>query len=205
MKGYLIRRSKYFCSQVKFASIDIGKQNFAIVWGYSDPEYNKVVFKSFTLINFDKVEAQEKSGVQQYNHISDKLKTYFEIENKDIFDDTEMIFVEYQPPQGLRIIQEYLVTTFKHKVIFVHPQQMHKFFRADCYCYIQRKDYMNYRATEFMSFEFFEEWDKLKRKHDVSDAICLAYYYIYVNGQQPSIGRKRKIKKKKGKKKIKHS
>lgn len=198
MKQNIVWRSRFFCSEVKFASIDIGNKNFAIVWGHCDVDYTTFSFDSFTLINFNKVEAKEKSGPQQYTHLMDKLKTYFEIENKGIFDGVDMILVEYQPPQGMRLIQEYLVVTFKQKVFFVHPRKMHKFFNASCYEYERRKKFINYKAIEFMTFEFYEKWDDLERKHDVSDAICLAFCYIYVNSRPiRRIGKKRKFKRKK--------
>jgi len=202
-KNYLIRKSQYFCKQIKFASIDIGRKNFAVVFGYCDACYTKITFTSFKTINFDEIKVKKKSGVQGYYNLLDILKQYFQINNYDVFNECDMIFVEYQPPQGLRIIQEYIETTFTKKVIYIHPQQMHKYFNVNKKDYNTRKNCIEYYSTKFMKLDMYLKWNSLDRKHDVSDAICQAYYYIDVNKQITPKKRKRPTLKFERKKRLK--
>jgi hypothetical protein len=176
--------SKYFKTSIKFCSIDIGLKNLGIVWGLCDLDYKNIKFTTFELINLNEIKVEKKSGIQKYNHISDKLKTYFE-KNIYLFNGCDIIFVEYQPLTGLRIIQEYIVQKFDEKVIFIHPQHVHEFFVIREYEYNDRKILLNNfvkylgDSTSIIDINFYRKWKNLERKHDISDAICQVYYYLY--------------------------
>lgn len=178
----LIRLSKYFSKQVDFVSIDVGIKNMGIVWGNCDVRYKKIEFERFILLDLTKIIPKEKSGAQGYNHLIDKFVEAFGIDSRDnVFKNIDMIFVEYQPPQGQRIIQEFLVYFFKDKVIFTQPRTMHKFFRVDKLSYEDRKYEIERQSVYFMHMEFYKKWIHLERRHDISDAICLVVYYIIEN------------------------
>lgn len=174
--------SHYFTDKVTFVSIDVGIVNLGLVWGHCDLDYQNIYFDKFKLIDLTKVIPKKKSGKQGYNHLMDKLKEIFGIKKElSIFKDINMIFVEYQPPNGLRLIQEFFVFFFKDKVYFVHPQKMHKFFRIEKLKYEERKMATIKLSIEYMNLNFFSEFWELKRQHDISDAMCLAICYISQN------------------------
>jgi hypothetical protein len=178
----LIRKSKYFSKYVTFASIDIGINNMGIVWGKCDIKYKKIKFYKLQHLDLKKIIIKHKSGKQGYNHIVDKLKHVWGTNIKESpFNMCDHIFVEYQPPTGLRIIQEYLVLFFNEKIIFIHPKSMHKYYNINKFTYEKRKEFTEYKSIRYMTFNFYNEWKLLSRKHDCSDAIILAVYFIKVN------------------------
>lgn len=176
----LVRRSPFFCKRIKFSSIDIGIKNCSFVFGYCDVDYTKIKFTSFKIVDFTEVN-NESLGMQGYSNLLNKIKTYFEKICHDDFKECEMIFIEYQPPKGLRFIQEYIETKYPKKVIFVHPKQMHKYYKINNKDYVTRKKCIEYYSTKYMTLNFYLKWDSLCRKHDVSDAMCMVYYFIDVN------------------------
>lgn len=160
-------------------SIDIGIKNLGIVWGKCDRFYQKKPkFYKFALIDLTKVEVEKKTGIQQYNHLTDKLHTFFKVLNPKIFDGAKVIFVEYQPPKGLRIIQEWFIRNYEERVRFVNPKTMHKHFGIQKKNYEERKIRVCKKSVRYMTIDFFSNWLLLERKHDISDAICLSVAFM---------------------------
>lgn len=174
----LIRRSDFFCEKINFASIDIGRKNFAVVYGECNVKYENIKYISFELINFDNI--MKRIGVQKYINFYDTLKNYFETHKKS-FIKCDLIFVEYQPPSGMSFIHEFLQSKYVNRVRLVHPKSVQKFFKISNFNYNERKIAIEYYSYQLISLDFFFKLSKLTRKHDVCDAICLSYYFIQTN------------------------
>ena len=173
----LIRKSPYFSSHIKFASIDIGFNNLGIVWGRLNLSYTRIYFDKFELVDLFTVNA-ESSCSSGYSHTVDKMKEKFCKKGKEYFKDEDYIFIEYQPLSGLRTVQEFLVMKFEKKVHFAHPKAMHKHFKISSLDYEMRKCWVSRHSTSYMNLNFFKDWLALERKHDISDAMCIALFKI---------------------------
>lgn len=110
----------------------------------------------------------EKCFVDYVDHYLLKYKT--------IFDNADVIIIERQPPTGFIVIQELILQHYRNKVKIIQPQSVHKFFCISDLNYDQRKEYTTNVAMKYL--KTFETFLSSKRKHDISDALCQALYFI---------------------------
>lgn len=96
--------------------------------------------------------------------------------HKEIFDKSDVILVERQPPQGFVVIQELIQKAYRDRIKLIHPSSMHRHFGISKYSYEERKSWTVSMAQRYLSgFKIFRE---LSRKHDLADAVSQMLYYI---------------------------
>lgn len=99
---------------------------------------------------------------------------HFIQEYSDHLDDADRILVERQPPGGFGAIETLIVATFREKVDVISPNSMHKHFGIGHLDYEHRKQKTEKIAGEYL--EHLDSYNRLIRKHDVADAMCMVLY-----------------------------
>ena len=197
--------------KVNVLSIDIGISNLGFVWGNItfDPEdYTKERnYYKKNIINYllDKSIFQRNIQIMDCNRINitnvkhNKVKLcdctlrhdscipdyldHFIQEHMNMFDDSDIILLERQPPAGITNVQDLLFTRFRDKVLLVSPNSVHKYFNMS-------KDYDTRKIeSEQISSLFlctFRGFIKNMRKHDISDSLLMIIYYYHTRFEEIS-------------------
>ena len=99
---------------------------------------------------------------------------HFIQEHQSMFDCSDTIILERQPPTGITNVQDLLFKRFRHKVIMVSPISVHGYFCLS-------KDYNTRKLeSEKISTDFLKKFDNFNnniRKHDISDSLLMFVYY----------------------------
>ncbi len=168
------------------SSIDIGIQHLGLVKFSFTPG-----FKKKTLLDFDLVDIQEfhpfgdgDTCALKYHdrcfsdwvaHVCQNFHKYFD-------DDVHQILIERQPPQGLVVIEQLLMSRFRDRVTLIHPRSMHCYIGSNDADYEGRKRIVERRFLKFLrqcnpSME--TKFDSLERRHDVADAFCQLEFFAW--------------------------
>lgn len=99
---------------------------------------------------------------------------HFIQEYRDHLDEADKILVERQPPGGFGAIETLIVATFREKVEMISPNSMHKHFGIGHLNYERRKQKTEEIAGKYL--EHIDSYNRLLRKHDVADAMCMVLY-----------------------------
>lgn len=153
-------------------SIDIGYSNMAIVELTTD-------FKNFTVNNVHKIDLSNFNEREVYMSMIKFISEY-----KEVFDNSDLILIERQPPQGLTNIQDILAYNFSSKVKLICPRSMHKHFMISKLDYDSRKQQTVKITSKYL--KDFLVFENESRKHDIADAFCQGLYYIEKN-KKPEI------------------
>ena len=101
---------------------------------------------------------------------------------KNIFEKTDIILIERQPPTGLVAVQELIMREYRNKSYLVSPTAMLNFFGILKFEYLERKIHTEKIAMEYLGslkiFVFSE------RRHDMADAFCILYYYLSIKRKE---------------------
>ena len=106
------------------------------------------------------------------DYMSHFFKNYSNLLNK-----SDYIVIERQPPMGLISIQELIRYKYRNKSILVSPNSMHCHYTMNDLNYEQRKIRV-IKMTEGVLSKF-ENFKKVVRKHDISDALCIVKYFLF--------------------------
>lgn len=101
---------------------------------------------------------------------------------KDLFERAETILIERQPVGGLLDVQSLLYDKFRSKTTLVSPNAMHKHFGLPRGEYDRRKEMTIEIATPYLSHLL--SFNRLHRKHDVADAMCMILFVTRQQQQQ---------------------
>lgn len=154
--------------------IDIGLHNMGIV------KCKIVDDKIYSIEHFELID------LYKYKHIYSETELHMFISNlcdeySELFN-SKYILIERQPPGGLIAIQEVIAYIFKDKVYKISPRSVHSKLGISFYSYENRKikseEIMKTFLIDNKQHEQLEIYNKLTRKHDVSDAFCLIKYFI---------------------------
>jgi hypothetical protein len=152
----------------KIVSIDIGYLNMAIVCVETD-------FKDlFAVNNVYKINLSRFCETLVHRAVSKFIKEYSEI-----FENSDLILIEQQPPQGLTNIQDVLAYQYIDKVKLIHPRSVHKHFCLSKTDYDVRKKQTEKIADKYLSDNKIYKYSE--RKHDIADALCQILYYVTIN------------------------
>lgn len=99
-------------------------------------------------------------------------------ENKEYFDESDMIIIEKQPPQGFVVVEQLIFSKYRRKTTIISPQSVHKFLNFFDLDYDQRKELSIKIADRYLSPELIERTKSFDRRHDISDSICMLLYFI---------------------------
>lgn len=127
-------------------------------------------YETVEILFIDKVDITQYVGACGTREVADLVKEFVK-SYKDIFDTSEFVYIERQPPGGLTNVEALLVYLFREKISIISPNSMHKFFQIGHLAYEYRK-----QCTEEIARPYLEHlplWKRLTRRHDIADALCL--------------------------------
>ena len=161
---------------LKILSIDIGIINLGYVYseGLRVLECNRI---DITKVKHNKVSYCNCKLHHEFC-IPDYLDHFIQ-EHANIFEMSDIILIERQPPVGITNVQDLIFTKFRNKVKLVSPNTIHKYFKMTKCDYDTRKIESLQIANEYL--EQFNSFQKNERKHDISDAMLLIIHYFKTN------------------------
>ena len=193
--------------ELKVLSIDIGISNLGFVYSliclereytnvykrkigfcYSEISKNRFIKNSSVLdcgrIDITHIKHNAVSlcdcTLRHENCIPDYLDHFIQ-ENQKMFDECDVILLERQPPMGIMNVQDLLFVKFRHKVIMVSPNQVHKYFNLST-DYSERKKESERIATRYL--EHFNSFTHSIRKHDITDAMCMIIFWSHLRNDE---------------------
>lgn len=158
---------------MKLLGIDIGYYNIGLVLADCNEADVKVLYvQKVDLSAFKTRDVPE---------LSDMIHA-FTTEYKDVFDEADQVLIERQPPGGISSVEVLLHYIFRHKAILISPVSMHKHFGMGHLDYEERKERTEVIASKYIKGCVY--YERLERKHDVADALCMILFQNYKNGLQ---------------------
>jgi hypothetical protein len=158
---------------MKIIGIDIGYYNLGLVLAECiDANVNVLYVQKVDLTDFKTRETPELSDM-----IQEFVMTY-----ADIFSQADQILIERQPPGGISSVEVLLHYIFRHKAVLISPVSMHSHFNIGHLDYEQRKLRTESIASKYIKDSVY--YEKLDRKHDIADALCMILFQNYKNGIQ---------------------
>ena len=158
-------------------SIDIGYHNLGLVKSFVDEQTFEIKILEIFKVNLTNIPHKKVSRwdcmLYHSNEVSD-LFAHFIQEYGDHLKEADKILIERQPPTGLTNIEALFMFLYRHKVELVSPNAMHKHFGINYLEYEQRKEKTIEISKSFL--EEFEDYQKLSRKHDIADAVCMIIF-----------------------------
>ena len=116
---------------------------------------------------------------------------HFIQEHSEMFDTSELIIIERQPPMGVTNVQDLLFTKYRNKVMLMNPGRIIKYFMMSR-DYSKRKMESEKIASKYLCS--FSNFYNNIRKHDISDAmLMLIYYYSTKNKELFNNSRKKVV------------
>jgi hypothetical protein len=118
-------------------------------------------------------------------NFADWLQHFF-LEYESLFDMSDYILVEKQPPCGLVVVEQLFMFKYRNKCHLVHPRSMHSFFGIGISNIFGEDAYEQRKKRTQIIAEKNAKWhpralyyySKLIRKHDVTDSICLMIFWL---------------------------
>jgi hypothetical protein len=99
-------------------------------------------------------------------------------ENKEYFDNSDIILIEKQPPFGFVVVEQLIFSKYRNKTKIISPNSVHKYFNFSGLDYDKRKEFSIKIADRFLSEKLIEKTKSFDRRHDISDSICIMLYFI---------------------------
>jgi hypothetical protein len=167
--------------------IDVGYHNMALVESITDEDFNTTV-EAVHHVNLTKLPHRCVSFKEcTLNHTSEvaDLMAHFFQEYGNILDKADRIIVERQPPTGLTQIETLLLYVYRSKTVLVSPNSMHSHFNIGHLEYERRKEQTVRIASPYL--DEFENYLKMERKHDISDAVCMILFHLYPEKERERI------------------
>lgn len=98
-------------------------------------------------------------------------------ENKDLFDNVDVILIERQPPGTFVAIEQFIFSSFREKTILISPRVVHTHFKISSLDYDSRKAYSLSVAIPYLSEPLKNQLMRYERSHDIADSICIMLYW----------------------------
>jgi len=177
--------------QYKVISIDVGITHLGISLGILDKAFHLIQLEWVNMIDITKFthdfDLHEKDCCIDHSsrYFSDWLQHLF-LEYETLFEISDYILVEKQPPCGLVVVEQIFMFKYRNKCHLVHPRSMHSFFGIGSAifsgedAYEERKKQTQIIAEKNVKWHprAIEYYSKLSRKHDVTDSICLMLFWL---------------------------
>ena len=155
---------------MKILSIDIGITNLGYVFS---EDLSVIKCNRVNITNVRHTAVKECNCKLRHDRCIPDYLDHFIQENVDMFNCSELILIERQPPVGLCNVQDILFTKFRSKVLLISPRSVHKFFKMSK-DYTIRKEESERIASEYLSC--FVDFSDNFRKHDIADAMLMIIY-----------------------------
>lgn len=172
-------------------SFDVGIKNLGLSLSITDEAFNLIRIEWVKNIDIREYTHEHDLYDKQCNidhnsnNIADWLSHIF-LEYETLFNLADFILVEKQPPQGLVVVEQIILFKYRHKTILIHPKSMHTFFNISNNSYKDRKKLTMLIAEKNCVWHqrAIASYNSYKRKHDMSDAICLLLYWLRVKNKE---------------------
>jgi hypothetical protein len=106
---------------------------------------------------------------------------HFIQEHLEMFDTSDLIIIERQPPMGVTNVQDLLFSKYRHKVVLMNPGRIIKYFTMSR-DYSKRKMESEKIASKYLCS--FSNFYNNIRKHDISDAMLMLIYYYSTKNRE---------------------
>ena len=158
---------------MKLLGIDIGYYNIGLVLA----ECNEAEVEVLYIQKVDLSEFKTKDNPE----LSDMIRMLV-TEYSNVFNQAHQVLIERQPPGGISSVEVLLHYIFRDKAILISPVSMHKHFGIGHLDYEQRKERTELIASKYIKNSLY--YERLGRKHDIADALCMILFQNYKNGMQ---------------------
>lgn len=156
---------------MKLLGIDIGYLNVGLVLAECNEADVEVLYiQKVDLSDFRTKETPEYSDIIRS----------FVSEYSSFFNQADQILIERQPPGGMTAFETLIHYIFRDKAVLISPVSMHKHFGIGHLDYEQRKERTEMIAGKYITHSSY--YDRLQRKHDIADALCMILFQNYKNG-----------------------
>ena len=173
---------------LKILSIDIGIINLGYVYAEIGEQLNVIECNKIDITKMrHNIVSHCNCKLHHDNCMPDYIDHFIQ-EHHNLFENSDLILIERQPPVGITNVQDLIFSKFRNKVKLVSPNTIHKFFKMTKGDYDLRKiESLN------LSFEFLNDFKTFQfheRKHDMSDAMLMLIHY-FKNQVKPKIIKKK--------------
>jgi hypothetical protein len=161
-------------------SIDIGIQHLGLSMTCLEDDYRFIEIMWVDMIDITVFRHKE---VKMDDCCLHHTKTYADWinhviqENKPLFEGSDVILIERQPPNGFNAIEQLLFNTYRDKSILIHPKKIHTFLGISSFDYDKRKELSIITSKKYLSDDLKNYVETLERSHDIADSICMMLYW----------------------------
>lgn len=178
-------------------SIDIGVQHFGINVSMVNEDYTLDEIIWIDLIDITKYchkngPSLKECKLHHTRTFSDWLEHVYQ-ENKNFFEDSDIILVERQPPGGFTVIEQLIFNRYRDKTYLINPRNVHSYLSISHLDYENRKKYVEKAAYLYLSENFKEQIKKYDREHDICDSVCILLYWLNKMNKEYRINEQKKI------------
>ena len=168
---------------MKILSIDVGLLNLALVYAHIDSYFNIICVEYCYKINLtDYYNCQLDNCQLVHNKQIHCYMAHLFIEYGTIFEESDKILVEQQPPLVLVSVEQIIFFKYPDKCIPISPSSMHAFFQINGMHYDLRKKMTVKFAEEYL--KNFECFKNSERKHDLSDSMMFIIFFTSIERQK---------------------
>ena len=161
----------------RIVSIDVGIQHLGVSETLVTDEYDFMEIVMFEMIDITTCRLPKPCSLHHTPCFSDWIQ-HIMVEYKEVFDRSDRILIERQPPQGLVAIEQLFYFQYREKALLVHPRVVHTYLMCGYMDYEGRKLVSEKSARMYLSEEQKERFDREERRHDIADSICMMLWWI---------------------------
>jgi hypothetical protein len=179
---------------LKVLSIDVGIIHFGITYSLLNEDFTLKDIIWADNIDITKFEHNKCSSKECKLYHTKTFYDWIEHviqENKEYFEDSDMIIIERQPPMGFVVIEQLIFGKYRSKTSLISPISVHKFFNLIDMDYDMRKEMSVKIGDKYLSKELLDRCKIFDRRHDVTDTICMLLYFI--NKKQIEYRKKKRL------------
>lgn len=182
-------------------SIDIGINHMGMSMSTASLNYeflNVVGIELIDITNFPHPRDMDRKScpLKHTKTFADWMDHVFFTYDK-VFQEANVILIERQPPSGLVAAEQLLFYKYRDKAELISPVALHKFFSIGGLTYDQRKEKTEKMCHSWMTSddhtnttnddindeetvinELTTKFEKLIRKHDVADSVCMSIFWL---------------------------
>lgn len=164
-----------------WTSIDVGVINMAIIKSEIDIEtltIKKIIdVKKIDLMSLPhKKVPRETCTLHHSNGFFDRL-SHLKQEFGYLFDESEKILIERQPPGFGVTIEQILMSFWRDKTVLVSPNSMHAYFHLSDDYDMRKIQTVELATPHLKNFQAWQE--NPDRLHDISDAFCILLFGLH--------------------------
>lgn len=167
-------------------SIDIGIHHMGLVWAFCEKD---VCIVDFDCINIMLIKCNRNTCLLHHSRsLTDYINHLF-VEFHEWFENAEVILIERQPILGQVAVEQLIFSKYREKARLIAPRSIHthygwNYIGTEEEKYEKRKHASIRIAESYLSSSLKERLQLFDRQHDITDAICMLYFWFYKYGRQ---------------------